>query len=194
MTRVFWTADFAEAHIVAGLLRANGIAVSVFDAGMAQLNWLQTLAIGGYRVMARATDAPAALHVIAAYRKGELTRSDVQANEPACPTCLGDHNVENRNPRRVAFAFLLMGGGELVFEGLFFVFLEWASLAFTLAPQVFVLLCTAIVSGLFVLLTRLLNRRHRCTSCATTWQAEMSDFGALSRAVDAAEVEHPNPQ
>ena len=50
MQRACWTADFAEANIVAGLLRANGIDASVFDAGMAQLNWMQTLAVGGYRL------------------------------------------------------------------------------------------------------------------------------------------------
>ena len=49
MRRVCWTADFAEANIAAGLLHANGIEATISDAGMAQLNWMQTLAIGGYR-------------------------------------------------------------------------------------------------------------------------------------------------
>lgn len=188
MRRVCWTADFAEANIVAGLLHANGTEASVFDAGMAQLNWLETLAIGGYRVMVADADEPAAHDMITAYRRGELALSADEASGPACPKCRSHDNVENPNPRRVVFSLLLPGGGDILLIGLCFVFVGWTPLAFALAPQVFAILCAAMAIGVLALLAHLVKRRHRCASCANTWQAEMSQFEALSRAVDAAEA------
>lgn len=51
MRCVCWSADFSEARVVEAMFRAQGVPVFVFDAGMAQLDWFKSLAIGGYRIM-----------------------------------------------------------------------------------------------------------------------------------------------
>lgn len=194
MRRACWTADFAEANIVTGLLLANGIRASVFDAGMAQLNWLQTLAIGGYRIMVADADAGAAHDLVAAYRKGELELPDEDAVQPTCPNCGGHENAENRNPRRIVFFLLLLDIGDLLLAGLFFVFVGFVPLVFAVAPQVFTLFCIALVSAAFVFLLTWVKNRYRCASCASTWQAEMGGFAALSHAADAAETTNLRPE
>jgi len=189
MRRAFWTADFAEANIVAGLLRANGIEASVFDAGMAQLNWMETLAIGGYRVMVAEVDAESASDLVAAYRKGELEVSDKDIDTPACPNCGARRNGANRNLRGAVFFLSWLGLGEILLGGLFFVFIGLIPLAFAIAPQVFAIFCFGWVLAVFVYLLRRITHRHHCTSCANARQGQASEFGALSRAVDAAQAQ-----
>jgi hypothetical protein len=177
--RAHWTADFAEANIVASLLRANGIDAWVFDAGMASLDWRRTLAIGGYRIMVADTDAAAARELVAAYRKGELELPDAETDQPTCPHCGAQKNEEDQRPRRVIFLWLTIGVFPL--SGLFFVFSRVPRLPF-------ISLYLVLVFVLTVFLTHWMKRRYRCTSCATTWQAQANGFTALSRAVDSAET------
>ena len=188
MRRAFWTADFAEANIVAGLLRANGIEASVFDAGMAQLNWMETLAIGGYRVMVAEVDAKAAHDVVVAYSKGELEFSDQDIDPPACTNCGPRRTNENRNLRGAVFFLSWLGLGEILLGGMFVIFLGIVPLAFAVAPQVFAIFCIGWVLAVFVYLLRRMTQHHRCASCTNVQQAGASEFGALSRAVDAAQA------
>jgi len=187
MRRVCWTADFAEANIVAGLLRANGIEATVFDAGMAQLNWMETLAIGGYRIMVADADAQAARDLLIAYRDGKLDLLDEGVDQPTCLDC-AKMTGENRNRRGAVFFLSWLGLNDLLFAALFFVFVVCVPLAFAVAPQVFAIFCIALVAAFSLFLLRWAKRRYRCASCTSTWQAPMSEFDALRRAVDAAEV------
>jgi len=176
MRRVCWTADFAEANVVAGLMRANGIDAEVFDTGMTQLNWMETLAIGGYRIMVADADVQAARDLVAAYRKGELELPDEDIDQPACPNCGVRKNSENRNPRRVAFGWLLLQ--DYVVTALLLV-------SAFIFPLFF---CFAVALFLPVFFSRWVKRRYRCAACTNTWQARVSRFETLSHAVDAAEA------
>ena len=186
MRRVCWTADFAEANIVVGLLRANGIEAMVFDAGMAQLNWMQTLAIGGYRIMVSDADAQVTRDLLAAYRNGELEIPDGSAVPSACPDCGACRSGKTRNLRGPVFFLAWLGLGDLLLVGLVYVCIRFIPPA-RAVPQAFFILCTIVLSAVFLLLLHWLKYRHRCNSCAGTWQARASEFQALSRAVDDAE-------
>jgi hypothetical protein len=182
MRRAYWTADFAEANIVAGLLRANGIDASVFDTGMAQLNWMETLAIGGYRIMVADADAETARKLIADYRKGEMELPDEDVDQPTCPNCGARKNGENQNPRRVAF-------GWVIFPDIFAL---PVLLAFAFISPLLLYFALAFVFPVFLL--HWMKRRYRCTACANTWQAKISEFETLSHAVDAAEAANAQPK
>ena len=193
MRRVYWTADFAEANIVTGLLRANGIDAQVFDAGMAQLDWMRTLAIGGYRIMAVDADAEAARKLVAAYRRGEMELADADADQPVCPNCGARRSAEDRNPRRVVFLLLLLLG----MAGIPFLhfLLAYGYIPRT-APWVLMLiiLYCALVSAFSIFLLHWMKRRYRCAACASTWQAHTRGFEALSHAVDAAQATSARPE
>jgi uncharacterized protein (DUF983 family) len=177
--RAHWTADFAEANIVAGLLRANGINAWVFDAGMASLDWRRTLAIGGYRIMVVDADVVAAQELVTTYRKGGLELPDAETDQPTCPRCGARRNEEDQRPRRAIFLWLIIGVFPL--SGLFFVFRRVLRLPFTV-------LYLVLVFALTVFLIHWMKRRYRCASCANTWQARTNGFTALSHAVDSAET------
>lgn len=188
MRRVYWTADFSEATIVAGLLRANGIDAYVFDAGMAQLNWMETLAIGGYRIMVADADAQTAQDLLVAYRNGGLDLPEGDVDRPKCPNCGADRNDENRRRRGAVLFLSWLGLGLFILTVLFFAFVRLAPLALTLAPQVFFIFCIVFTAVAYLFLLRWSKRRHHCASCAGTWQARSSEFETLSRAVDAAQT------
>jgi len=61
-----------EAHLFKGVLESAGLLAVVADAHLAQGNPMFTQAIGGVRVLVRASDAEAARRALDAYRTGEL--------------------------------------------------------------------------------------------------------------------------
>lgn len=65
-----------EAHIIRNCLESAGIAAHVADANTVQANWLWTVALGGVRVLVRASAAAQAREVISQYRSGALSLGD----------------------------------------------------------------------------------------------------------------------
>ena len=106
MQRAYGSADFAEAHLVVAMLRANDVDAHVFDRNMVRQDWFQTLAFGGYRVMVADADVERAKAVLEDYRAGRLALDDATADRPACPRCRSP-GYEDSGPRRLVFALLL---------------------------------------------------------------------------------------
>lgn len=71
-----------EAHLLKGVLESAGLLAVVADAHLAQGNSLWTQALGGVRVLVRASDADAARQALDDYQAGELAL----AGEDAAPT------------------------------------------------------------------------------------------------------------
>jgi len=59
-----------EAHLLKGVLEANGLSPSVADANIVQANTWMTQAVGGVRILVPAEQAEAARHAIAEYNAG----------------------------------------------------------------------------------------------------------------------------
>lgn len=90
-----------EAEIVAGLLRAEGCQVHVFENGLSRLKWCQVIAFGGTRVMVEDADVEAAIEVLARWQQGDYCLDDGDH----CPRC-NSHEIEaNPNYRGWAFFF-----------------------------------------------------------------------------------------
>ena len=87
MRRAYWSADYAEAHVVESMLRAHGIEAWVFDALLVRQDWFKTLMFGGYRVMVADEDGARAADVIGEYRAGTIAIADDAVERPACPRC-----------------------------------------------------------------------------------------------------------
>lgn len=179
MRRAYWSADFAEAHIVVAMLRANDIGAHVFDRNMARQDWFQTLAFGGYRVMVADADVERAKTLLEDYRAGRLALDDAATDRPACPRC-GSPGRENPGPRRLIFALIL--GGELVSFAVVMLVADVFEGALPLA------VCIYIVGGLLVpiALSRFLRNRYRCTACGTRWRARPAPYAEAARVVEAA--------
>jgi hypothetical protein len=82
LRRAYWSADFAEAHIVEATLRAHGVQAWVFDALLMRQDWFRILMFGGYRVMVADEDAARAADLIGEYRAGALAITDDAVERP----------------------------------------------------------------------------------------------------------------
>jgi len=71
-----------EAHIIRNCIESAGIAAELGDANTVQMNWVWTIAVGGVRVLTRASVAGQAREVVMLYRSGALTLEGESA-EPA---------------------------------------------------------------------------------------------------------------
>jgi hypothetical protein len=71
-----------EAHIIRSCIESAGIAAELGDANTVQMNWIWTVALGGVRVLARASVAGQAREVVAMYHSGALTLEG-ESTEPA---------------------------------------------------------------------------------------------------------------
>jgi len=116
LRRAYWSADFAEAHVVEAMLRAHGVQAWVFDALLVRQDWFKTLMFGGYRVMVPDEDASRAADLIGEYRAGVLAVADDAVERPACPHC-ATPGREDAEPRRIVF---------VVFIALHVLILAWA--------------------------------------------------------------------
>ena len=181
MRRIHWTAEVQDAHVVEGLLRAHGIEAWSFDSGILRLNWMNTLAYGGCRVMVADVDVERALQVVRAYRDGALALPDEDIDIPRCPVCSKCASRDDPAPRRGVFAFLI--AYYWVFPMVFVIssaysasrWIEWSS----------GLLAVALVFPGVV--GRLVKSRFRCSSCGYAWRAPpRCSFGEMARTVEAA--------
>lgn len=180
MRRVFWSAEYDEAHVVQAMLRSQRIESWVFDADMARQDWFRVLAIGGYRVMVTATDAPRAVEMIGEYRAGTLALADETVERPACPRCATPGDNDPAPHRRV---FTLLITADLLFGG-------WLMLA----PQggdgattFIVCFGSAVVVPLaLIALTHALKGRYVCPQCTAHWRTRPASFAAMAREVAAA--------
>ena len=91
--------DHTEAEIVAGLLRAEGCPVHVFENGLSRLRWYEVIAFGGARVMVADEDLETATEVLARWRHGDYCLDD----EDRCPHCNSGDIEENPNYRGWSF-------------------------------------------------------------------------------------------
>ena len=179
MRRAYWTADFAEAHVVEAMLRAHGVNAHVFDAQMVRQDWFKTLALGGYRVMVADADTTRAADLVGQYRSGTLAFADEAVERPACPQCTMPGH-DDPAPRRIVFA--LLSAAEAVFT-LWFLSLARGSdaiLALVLYGSAIVIPMVALVS------TRYLRGCYVCSQCATHWRTRPTAFETMAHEVDTA--------
>ena len=179
MRRAYWSADFAEAHVVEAMLRAHGVEAWVFDALLVRQDWFKTLMFGGYRVMVADEDGARAADVIGDYRAGTLAIADDAVERPACPRCATAGRDDPAPVRRV-FALMIMA--ELVL-----------ALGFRLATGSSAEMLALVLGGSVVVVpvialvfTRYLKGRYVCPQCAMRWRALPASFATMAREVDAA--------
>ena len=179
MRRAYWSADFAEAHIVEAMLRAHGVQAWVFDALIVRQDWFRTLAFGGYRVMIADEDAARAADVIGEYRTGALAVADEAVERPRCPQC-ATPGRDDAIPRRLVFATLIAA------EAAFTLFLM--SVTRGSEPVLAFLLCGCAVAAAVavIMATRYLKGRYACPQCATRWRMRPLPFAAMAREVEVA--------
>lgn len=172
MRCVYWSADFSEARVVEAMFRAQGVPVFVFDAGMAQLDWFKSLAIGGYRIMVPESQLDAARRLLAEYRAEALAPAAKDIDVPPCPRC-GSRNVnDDPRPRRRVFGAVIAS--------------QAAPLALMLSLYGWWL--AGLASLLPLIVARWLGSRHRCADCAYAFAMPRMRFDTLARSVSEAEA------
>lgn len=107
----FYDAD--EAQIAAGYLRAQGFDVSLLDQGMLAVEPHLRLALGGYRLMATASEAHMATVELEKVRGEPETRSHLAGH--VCENCGSNRMRRIRSPL-MPFLFLVTLGGLLPFS------------------------------------------------------------------------------
>jgi len=179
LRRAYWSADFAEAHVVEAMLRAHGVQAWVFDALLVRQDWFKTLMFGGYRVMVPDEDASRAADLIGEYRAGALAVADGVVERPTCPRCTAP-GQDDPMPRRVVFALLIA-------SDVLFTIGYMLSTGVTGMMVAMVLVGSVIAAPIMaVLFTHYLKGRYACPQCATRWRASRPSFAAMAREVDAA--------
>ena len=179
MPRVFWSAQYDEAHVVQALLRSRQIEAWVFDADMARQDWFRVLAIGGYRVMIADADAARATELVGEYREGTLAVVDDAVERPTCPRC-ATPGSDDPVPHRLVFSLLIaidvvIGLGLLLAAGG-----SNKILAVLFGSSVIV------APTIAVLFTRHLKGRYVCPKCTTRWRTPPVAFAKMAQDVDAA--------
>lgn len=180
MRRVHWTPDLIEAHIVANLLREHGVSAWAFDTEFVRQDWFKVLAFGGYRVMVSNADTDAALHVVGAYRNGELALPDEDVERPRCPACNMDNGYEDARPRRVVFMILIASAP-----------LMWITLSLLRAPaELSWFAASYLIFQLALIWPGLaayaITWRYRCAGCGRSWHAPpQRAFSDMTRVVEA---------
>jgi hypothetical protein len=106
MLRVHTTFDLLEAHIIASVLRCEGIDARVFDADFVRLDWFKQLVYGGFRIVVAPADAAAALAALERLRTNEFALPDEGLLR--CPTCGHEAAGEDPRPRRCVFLALIV--------------------------------------------------------------------------------------
>ena len=180
MQRVHTTYDLLEAHIIVSMLRENEIDAWLFDADFVRQNWFQSIAYGGYRILATESHAANAIAAIKNYKSGGLTLSDAPAD--TCPRCGSESVRDDPQPRRnvfmlliaenaLAFPFLLMGKLS-IYQFLLFIAL------------------TFVVNGLLpAFLPMYFKSRYRCANCGNRWKEfPRASYAELNRQAEAAET------
>lgn len=178
MRRAYWSADFAEAHVVEAMLRAHGVQAWVFDALFVRQDWFKTLGLGGYRVMVADADVARAAELIGEYRAGALAITDDASELPACPQCATPGRAD-AEPRRVVF-IAYMGLHVLILAWLMFAEYANSTTAIILGGGLIAAPIAAIVAA------RCLKGRYVCPQCSTRWRTRPAPFAAMAREVDAA--------
>jgi hypothetical protein len=179
MQRAYWSADFAEAHLVVAMLRANDVDAHVFDRNMVRQDWFQTLAFGGYRVMVADAGVERAKSVLEDYRAGRLALDDATTDRPACPRC-GSPGGEDSGPRRLIFALMLVG--DLVAVAIAMLVGDVTERAVPVAVGIYIVGVLLIP----IALSRFLRNRYRCIACGLRWRARPTPYAEAAREVDVA--------
>ncbi|HVT31176.1 MAG TPA: hypothetical protein VHE32_00905 [Rhodanobacteraceae bacterium] len=186
MVRAHWTVDLPEAHIVAGLLREEGVPAWVFDAEMVRQDWFRAIAIGGYRVVVASDDAALARAIVTRYI--ETATNYAEDDMPKCPACGRHAATDDPWPRRAAFA-VVMVGPHVSLVSLIALASQRAgpktvSLAFAAE------LCIMIAFLVPGVLARLVKHRYLCIACGRRFRddrgARYSDLSAATLAAESA--------
>ena len=178
MKRAHWSSDYADAHVVEAMLKANGLHAWVFDAGVSRIDWFKTLAYGGYRVMVPDGDFERARALVASYRDGALEVGADDGDGVCCPRCGTGDAISDPGPRRRAFALLI--ASDVIAWGLASTIRD-AGIAGIARTTWFI--ASTLAFGALCLAT---TSRYRCAACKAAWRAQPSDFATLSHTVDAA--------
>ena len=179
LRRVDTTFDLPEAHIVAGLLRSEGIEAHLFDAGFVRQDWFKAIAYGGYRILVPDDDVSAAREFIRSYREQKPALS--HADDPPCPTCSSSTYRDDPRPRRWVFAIYWMH--QLVVAAILL-------RAGSAERGVVVALVTIAVDVLLATIAiSYLKRRFLCDQCGHRWRDPRRFSYASLESASAAAVD-----
>ena len=174
LRRIDTTFDLPEAHIIVGLLRADGIDAYVFDADFVRQDWFKAIAYGGYRVMVADHDLQAARERIRAYREASTILSD--ADDPPCPACASSTYRDDPRPRRWVFALYML---LPLLQGAVLLFVKPSHVQhfFWFLVDLFVDMTLAMLAISY------LKRRYVCDRCGHRWRdLRRFSYSALDRA------------
>ena len=186
MRRAYWSADFAEAHIVEAMLRAHGVQAWVFDALLVRQDWFRTLMFGGYRVMVPDGDVSRAVELLDGYSAGRLALPEESVERPACPRCTMGGS-DDPAPRRLVF-MLLIAASALFPPAL--MILQWGDAPFMLFVSVS---CCILAPFVAVTLAHWLKGRYFCMQCGAHWRSRPMPFAVMAREADAAALRDAKP-
>jgi hypothetical protein len=174
LRRIDTAFDLLEAHIIAGMLEAEGIAAYVFDTGFVRQDWFKAIAYGGYRIMVADEDVPAAIARIQRYRDDTTPLSD--ASDPPCPKCASHAYRDDPRPRcRLFLVWILLQAVTLLF-------LVRSNQAH---PEMLIVVSLPIAIYVTLIVMLLLYVRHRfvCDACGHRWRdANRRSYTVLARA------------
>jgi len=179
MRRVHRSFDLLEAHIIAGLLRDDGVNAEVFDADFVRQDWFKMLAYGGFRIVVPDAEFAEATERIKQYQAGVLaSEGDERAR---CPSCGNHSGHDDPQPRRNVFLAMILLS-----------VIEVPLLIASKPSAVDILAAFGVQVGLCVslpwLIVRYFKWRVRCDTCGHRWRAAPRHrYAELAQAVEAAE-------
>ncbi len=173
LRRIDTTFDLPEAHIIVGLLRADGIDAYAFDTDFVRQDWFKAIAYGGYRILVPDEDVGSAGEIIRAYREAKPALSD--ATDTPCPVCSSSTYRDDPRPRRWVFAFYIV----LPLMQLPLLFYGRPSEAQQFLRFVIILFASVTLPLLAI---AYLKRRYLCDNCGHRWRdARRYSYAALNR-------------
>ena len=162
MRRVHTTFDLLEAHIMTGLLRAQGVEAHAFDVGMVRQDWFRMIAFGGFRIVVSDPAVDDAIAVLGRYANGDFALAD--ADQDRCPRCGAFSVLHDPQPRRNVFlAMFLLPLFELV---------TWSWFGKFSAEAIAALFALQVVAYLTLpwFVVHYFKWRMRCLDCDLRWR------------------------
>lgn len=157
------TFEYLDGLALVALLRANDLDAQLFDENFVRQNWFEIIVYGGFRVVVPDHELESALQLRDSWRRGELSLSADECEEPTCPACYTPSGQTDLTPRRRVFAIYLLAYFFLAFQLAFAIESPWLLFASMLLFSILLLFPN--------LLRHFVVGRYRCSSCGHAWKA-----------------------
>lgn len=157
------TFEYFDGLALVALLRANDLDAQLFDENFVRQNWFHIIVYGGFRVVVPDHELESALQFRDSWRRGELSLTADECEEPTCPTCYNPSAQTDLTLRRRVFAIYFLAYFFLAVQFAFAIASPWLLFASTLTFSILLLLPN--------LLRHFVVGRYRCSSCGHAWRA-----------------------